>query len=229
MAEPPPHLSELSVRDRRHRERRLWRMAFLVSALLHMLIFVGWRHTPVPISPFAAAGPRAGDDRAAAGSMQAMNVRTPARMPIVPPPIPIPTLDEIEPVVFDEDLSLEPAAVDGDAMGELGPGIADGTGRGDGGTAEEGLFRLVPARPRGMIIPPDHDKLRNAVIEVWVFVDERGQVVPDSTVLRPPTSDRGLNRRLIQEAAEWIFIPATKQGKPVASWTQYTISGDRPH
>lgn len=205
----------------------MWRTALLVSVLLHLLIFVGWRHTPVPFSPFAAAGPRAGDDQAAAGSMQSMNVRTPPRMPIIPPPVPIPTLEDIEPVEFEEDISVEPAAIAGDAPGDLGPGMADGTGEGDGGTSDEGLFRLVPPKPRGMILPDvqQSDKFKENPVEVWVFVDERGRVVPDSTVLRPPTGDRGLNEHLLRRAAEWLFIPAMQQGKPVASWTSYTIRG----
>ena len=45
---------------------------------------------------------RAGDNRAAAGSMQAINVSTPPTVPIVPPPIPIEVAVEIEPVEFDE-------------------------------------------------------------------------------------------------------------------------------
>ena len=59
----------------------------------------------------------------------------------------------------------------------------------DGGTAEEGLFRVVPPSPRGIIMPPSNDNVRGQTIQVWVFVDERGRVVADSTQLRPPTSD----------------------------------------
>ena len=59
---------------------------------------------------------------------------------------------------------------------------------------------------------------------MWVFVDAAGKVVADSTRLNPPTSDRGFNRRLIDEAAEWVFNPATRNGQPVAAWFPYTIS-----
>jgi hypothetical protein len=75
-----------------------------------------------------------------------------------------------------------------------------------------------------MIIPPTNKKLRGSAVEVWVFVNEGGRVVADSTRLNPPTSDRGFNRRLIEEAAEWVFTPAMKEGKPVAAWFPYTIS-----
>jgi hypothetical protein len=58
---------------------------------------------------------------------------------------------------------------------------------------------------------------------VWVFVDERGRVVSDSTRLEPPTSDRDFNQRLIHSAAEWTFRPALRGGNLVASWFPYTL------
>ena len=118
----------------------------------------------------------------------------------------------------------DPGSLFGDAPGELdGPGLLDGTGKGDGGTTEEGLFQSNPPTPRGMIMPPTNRSLRGRSVDVWVFVDETGRVVADSTRLDPPTSDNGFNERLIAEAADWIFRPATKGGQPVASWFPYTI------
>ena len=198
-SEPMRSSKDLSAGERRARDRKTWRMALLISLLLHVLVFVFWRTDGPLMSPFAAAGPRAGDNRAAGGSMQAMSIRIPPPRPIVPPRIPL-----------------------GDSPGP--PGLEGGEGRGDGGTAEEGLFRLVPPSPRGMIMPPANDKLKGREVEVWVFVDERGRVVPDSTRLEPPTSDRDFNRRLIREASQWVFEPARQGGKPVASWFPYTIS-----
>jgi hypothetical protein len=75
-----------------------------------------------------------------------------------------------------------------------------------------------------MIMPPANRSLRGRQVEVWVFVDEAGRVVADSTRLRPPTPDRDFNRRLIEEAAEWVFDPARQHGRPVAAWFPYTIS-----
>lgn len=215
---------DLRARDRRRRERSIWRTALLASALLHLLVFFGWRGNVIPLSPFAAAGPRAGDNRAAAGSMQSMNIRVPPSVPLVPPPVPLPTLEDVEVVELEEEVDFEPAAPPGEGVGEEGPGLEDGTGAGDGGTAEEGLHRLQPPSPRGMIIPPSNDALRGTEVEVWVFVDAQGRVVPDSTRLNPPTRDRSFNQRLIREAAEWVFRPAIKGGEPVASWFPYRIS-----
>jgi len=216
--------AEITVRERRRRDRSVWRNALIVSVLFHLLIFVGWRGSVIPDSPMAAAGPAAGDDRAAAGSMQALNVRTPPSRPLVPPPIPLPTEISVEPVEFVMEVEIDPASVAGDAPGDLeAPGIETGTGLGDGGNSDEGLYRLQPAVPRGMIIPPDNDRLRGTEIQVWVFVDERGRVVADSTRLDPSTRDGDFNRRLIREASEWTFRPAQQDGEAVASWFPYRI------
>jgi hypothetical protein len=214
----------MTTQDRRRRDRSVWRTGLLVSVLFHLLVFFAWRGSLLPDSPLAAAGPAAGDNRAAAGSMQALNVRTPPSRPIVPPPVPLPTDIAIEPVEFVQEVEIDPASVAGDAPGQLeAPGLELGTGLGDGGTSDEGLYRLQPPVPRGMIIPPDNDRLRGTEVQVWVFVDERGRVVPDSTRLEPSTRDGDFNRRLIREASEWIFRPAEQDGEAVASWFPYRI------
>ena len=82
----------------------------------------------------------------------------------------------------------------------------------------------MPPYPRGMIIPPSNESLKGQAVEVWVWVMENGRVAADSTRLRPPTSDRGFNRLLVEEAAEWVFVPAQKDGQAVASWFFYTFS-----
>lgn len=216
---------DISAADRRRRDRKVWRAGLLLSVLFHLLIFFGWRGNVIPPSPFAAAGPQAGDNRAAAGGLQAINVRTPPVRPIIPPPAPITVEVEVEPVEFEQEEQFDQASVLGEQPGLLErPGMEDGTGQGDGGNVDEGRFRLQPATPRGMIIPPTNRDLRGTAVQVWVFVNAAGRVVADSTRLDPPTRDRGFNRRLISEAAEWIFRPAVQEGKPVASWFPYRIT-----
>lgn len=215
----------ISARDRRRQERSTWRNGLIVSVLLHLIIFLAWNGDVIPDSPFAAAGPRAGDNRAAAGSLQALNVRTPPSRPIIQPPTPLAVEVEVEPVEWEDGVEYDLASVLGEKPGlDDGPGLENGTGEGDGGNAEEGFYRLQPATPRGMIIPPTNRSLRGTEVQVWVFVDERGRVVADSTRLDPPTRDRGFNRRLIEEAAEWVFRPAVQEGKPVSSWFPYRIT-----
>jgi len=131
-----------------------------------------------------------------------------------------------EPIEFDFEPEIDFSAMTGEAQGRLEgpPGIAEGQGEGDGGTGAEGLFRLVPPSPRVLIVPPTNRRLRGKQVEVWVFVDVAGKVVADSTRLNPPTSDGSFNRRLMEEAAEWVFNPATLSGEPVAGWFPYSIS-----
>lgn len=230
---------QLDVGDRRRQERSIWRTGLLLSALAHLVIFAGWRGTVIPQSPFSAAGPRANDPRAAGGgsSLQALNLSVPPAAPIIRPPVPLAVNIEVEPVVVPPDPLPDPLSVIGErpevglgvgtgtgAGTGSGSGTGAGTGRGDGGTGESGRYRLDPPVPRGMIIPPSNRSLRGTTVEVWVFVDETGKVVPDSTRLNPPTKDRGFNQRLIREAAEWVFRPAMQQGKAVASWFPYQIS-----
>jgi hypothetical protein len=86
------------------------------------------------------------------------------------------------------------------------------------------LFPLERASPLGMIIPPASPDLAGIEVTVWIFVDDTGRVVPDSTRLEPPTRDSGFNRRLIREAAEWAFRPAQRNGRAVPSWFPFRIS-----
>jgi hypothetical protein len=214
-----------SVAERRAAERRVVRRALTVSLLFHLSVFFFWKVVPIPMSPFAAAGPRAGDSRAAGGGMRALNLQVPPSRPITPPRVPLISLDLTDPVEVSFEEAVDLSALLGERPGnQEGAGIEGGEGRGDGGTGEEGRFGLVPPSPRGMIIPPTNRRLRGSQVEVWVFVDVTGRVVSDSTRLNPPTSDGGFNRRLIEEAAEWVFNPATRDGTPVAAWFPYTIS-----
>lgn len=218
-------MNELAVADRRRKDRKLWATALAASLLWHVLVLLLGGSPPIPQSPFAAAGPKAGDDRPASGGMQAMNVLEPPTVPLVPPEIPLPVEIEIEPMELTPEPVLEVAAVLGEQPGLPGPpGLLDGDGEGDGGTAAEGLRRVLPPSPRGMIIPPANKGLKGVEVQVWVFVDKRGQVVADSTRLDPPTRDRGFNRQLVREAAQWVFRPGTRDGKPVGAWFPYVIS-----
>lgn len=220
----PLGMNHLDIAVRRRRDRRRWRYAYVASLAFHVMVLMPGGPRPIPPSPFAAAGPRTNDDRAAAGSMQAVNIVSPPARPIPRPRVPLPVEIEIEPVVIDEEIPFDAVALLGERPGLDDPGLLNGDGRGDGGTAAEGLMRLLPPTPRGMIIPPANRRLRGVEIAVWVLVDATGQVVADSTRLDPPTRDRGFNRQLIREAAQWVFRPGTKDGEPVVAWFVYRIS-----
>lgn len=220
--------------DRRYDRALRWGLA--VSVLVHALLFLVFADQPLPMSPFAAAGERRGDIRAAkGGGMEAVEFRAPreARPETRREPEPeAPTEVEPEP----EETTPEDFTLPALAMADLSvpgprsaldvPGRVEGTGLGDGGTELEGRFRVVPPRPRGLILPPGDrpDDVRGREVEVWVFVTRDGDVVPDSTRLNPGTGDRRFDRRLREHAAGWVFEAArNRQGEPVSEWFSYTI------
>lgn len=225
----------MSNRDRRTRESRVWRRSFIVAVVLHVVLVLFWTSDPLPESPFAAEGLREADARAAEGSMQAVSMRPSVPDPIVPPQVPVPEVDVVEPPEPDEDPELDLSELEEllvgqadsegqDDVGDELPGREGGEGRGDAGVGGEGLRRMIPPSPRGLIMPPSNQDLRGTEVEVWVFVDQAGQVVADSTRLNPPTRDRRFNERIQSEAAEWVFEPARRDGEPIAAWFPYKIT-----
>ena len=220
--------------DRRH--TRILRAGLAASLLLHALLLLVFSGQTIPVSPFAAAGERRGSDRAAVGGgMEAIELRTPtAEPPQTPPPLdPVPTATEVpeppQPEISIEDIPAialaQGLAVPGPRGPNIGPGLLIGEGEGDGGTEAEGRFRVVPPRPRGLILPPgDRPRaVRGKEVEVWVYVTASGLVVPDSTRLFPPTGDRGFDRRLRDHAAGWVFEAARRDGRAVPEWFTYTV------
>jgi outer membrane biosynthesis protein TonB len=212
-------------------------VAFLISLGLHLLIFFIFGGERAPHSPFAAAGPRAGDDRAAAagGGMQALNLQIVVPQPVLRAPDPVPTPEvvvEPEPIPEPEPAPApaEVAKLPGTGGAEQGvgaeSGVEGGSGRGDGGTEAEGRFRVVPPAPRGLILPPGDrpGKVRGKEVTVWVFVTESGVVVADSTRLLPPTGDSKFDERLRRQAAQWVFQPARRDGVAIAEWFRYIIT-----
>lgn len=216
----------------------------MVSAVLfHVAIFLIWRsEIPLPESPFSAAGPQAGDVRASEGGGSGLTMveirseRPPEEEP-EPEPVPLP-----QPVVVVVPPPPAPAAQPGpttrpseqgtagpgsggNAGEATGPGTATGTGEGAGGTEGEGGSGLIAPVPRGMILPPpDRPRsVRGREVTVWVFVTDRGRVAADSTRLDPPTPDSRYNERLRRSAAEWVFEPARRSGRPVGAWYPFEI------
>ena len=220
------HARHEQCRSSRRRACPLAQWIFSRRWVVHLLVFFLWWGQPAPESPFAAAGPRERDNRAASGGLagdehQDSSVTAPHSAPGAAVDARTRHSDRI---------AARPAATGRDGLhsgrppGGGRPRAAYGDGRGDGGTAESGRFGKVPPSPRGIIMPPSNRNVRGQRIEVWVFVNERGRVVADSTQLRPPTSDGDFNARILREATEWVFEPAKEGGRAVSSWFPYTIS-----
>ncbi len=232
--EPTVQNRHQDVAGRRARERRVWWSAFLVSVAVHAVIFLFGPRGSIPLSSSAAAGPDRGDFRAAGGEMQVLPlssappapIRRPA-LPIVDVEVAVPELSTAQPDAEVLDLptisDLGAGATQGRAASDVTAGIPGATGAGNAGTSRQGTTRVIPPSPRGIILPPTNESLRGREVEVWVFVDEAGRVVPDSTRLQPPTPDDRFNEQLLGEAAQWVFEPARQNGTPVAAWFPYTI------
>ncbi len=230
----------LSARERRKRERKIWRIGFLLSVVAHILIFLIGPSASMPDSTFSAAGPRALDDQAAQGAMQTLALSSAPPDAAIPPPTPVPDV-EIPPP---EEIEVGPEAVPGveieepevplpgvgstdgtDAADDGDAGLPEATGAGDGGSADEGLFRVVPPVPRGVIFPPDPAAdLRGTQVEVWIFVDAEGRVVADSIRVDPVSSDRRYNEELREVIVSWNFRPARRGEELVATWYNWSIS-----
>lgn len=224
--------------------RRRWdrslRRALVASVVLHVLLLLLFRQSMVvPDVPQSAAGPDNADDRAAAGGgmeIVALRVVQPPPAPeeaFIPIPVPTPTEQPVpdpppeqEPAAPSSPQPIGQAPSPGEGRGPAtGPGTETGTGSGSGGTGEEGTSRVSAPTPRGLILPPSDrpGRVRGNTVTVYVFVNDRGRVVSDSTRLAPSSGDRGFDNRLIRQAADWVFNPARRDGQPVAEWFQYVI------
>ena len=62
--------------------------------------------------------------------------------------------------------------------------------------------------------------VRGREVTVWVFINQAGAV--DSVRLDPATPDGNYNADLIREARQWVFEPAMRAGRAVATWFNYT-------
>lgn len=216
----------------------------LIAALVHLVLLVSFRTTPIPQAPFTAAGPDRGDVRAAAGGGEGLTMielRSPAapvaeEVPTpVPVPVPVPEIvvepqDQPDPSLEEADVPVSLPGVGetgsgGEAGSATGPGTATGTGQGGGGADEGGDAGLIAPRPRGILIPPAGRpaSARGQEITVWVFVTPTGRVLTDSTRLEPPTSDGRYNNRLRQTVSDWVFEPARRAGQAVGAWYPFQI------
>jgi outer membrane biosynthesis protein TonB len=233
----PDQDRQTDVHTRRSREQRVWGLAFIFSVGLHVLIFLLGPLWLIDLSSLPAAGSDRADDLALTGFLEAVAMSSAPPDAAQPPPVPVPDVILPDPVEPPPEVPPE-VELDVPEVPEPGTGLTTGTdaeevsdagvpgapGDGAAGTEEEGVSRLIPPSPRGMILPPTNRDLRGRQVEVWVFVNEQGRVVPDSTQLRPPTPDRRFNEQLEREAAQWVFEPAREGGLPVAAWFPYLIS-----
>ncbi len=217
------------IGQRVRRERKVWRIALLLSVLIHLLIVLLSYSGAERLTPYAAAGPASGDDAAApgGGGMRSIVLQQPQEI-TVPPRPKVPLIEPVDVDMPDEpELSLNQVELRDPGEGlregpESGAGLPGGEGEGDAGNAMSGRRRLIPPTPRGIIMAPldRPSSVRGRDVTVWVFINQAGTV--DSVRLEPATPDRSYNRSLIREARDWVFEPAMRAGRTVATWWSYT-------
>jgi len=191
-----------------------------MSVAVHFLLFFIWKITAIPISSSMPLGPEQSEGAVDEGSLRALSIWVPPKLPVPPSPILIPSQIDIHDVEDTEITEREAVS----ALGEL-PSLDKPLGlQGGFGIAYQGTSGWIPATPRDMIIPSNKHDISGKEIQVRVFIDESGGVIPDSTYLEPATVDEDFNQRLIQQSAKWLFSPATRDGKPVASWFTYRLT-----
>lgn len=219
-----------SAETQHRRFGRALRVGLVASLLFHVGVVLVFRDDRIPPTDLAPAGPDADDDEAAGGALETVRLRIAEPQPIPRPPEPVfvPDLEvavEPQPEVEVEQVDIS-SLTPGTAEPAETPGRGDATGEGEAGSNEAGLMRVVPPNPRGMIIPPEPPRrARGRTFTVYVYVDARGRVVPDSTRLNPSSGDRRWDRNVIQRASEWVFDPARRQGRAVAAWWSYEFEG----
>ncbi len=212
--------AEIRIKDRHRRERKIWRNGIAMSVAVHVLVFFIWKITAIPVSPYMVSGPAQSDRAIDESSLRALSIWVAPNLPIAPSPIPIPSQIDIQEVKLAQIIERDSVSVLGEwPSPDKSLGLSDGLGM-----PHQGASGWMPATPRDIIIPSNKRDLSGREIQVWVFIDESGGVIPDSTYIDPTTEDTDFNQRIIRQAAEWLFRPATQDGKPVASWFTYQIS-----
>ncbi|MEN8144118.1 MAG: energy transducer TonB [Gemmatimonadota bacterium] len=222
------HESRRSQGERR--QRRALASGMGLSVLLHAALIFGFRGDLEPLSTTVAAGQRAGDPVAAAGGgiLQAMNIALPNQIEVPPPPEIVPDLDEPELEVTEPpEERLSPSRDLASATSFPGNdrrvGVARAVGRGDAGADAEGLYRVTAPEPRSII--PEWDpprEVKGMQVMVRVLVDERGAPLGD-VELRPPTPNRGFNKRLREKVLRMDYKPARRQGRAISGWAEMTF------
>ena len=211
---------EIRIKDRHRRERKIWRNGIAMSVAVHVLVFFIWKITAIPVSPYMTSGPAQSDRAIDESSLRALSIWVAPSLPIAPSPIPIPSQIDVQEVKLAQIIDRDPVSVLGEwPSPDKLPGLSDGLGM-----PHQGVSGWMPATPRDIIIPSNKRDLSGREIQVWVFIDESGGVISDSTYISPATEDTDFSRRLIRQAAEWLFRPATRDGNPVVSWFTYRIS-----
>lgn len=214
--------SEICIKDRHRRDRRIWRKALALSVITHLIGLLLLSVVPIPSLLDMSSGSKQAREILTSSSLRTVNIGGFPNLPntpSAPTPVHIQEVDLDHTIAGDTALLLNEMFGNKKLMGLSGEAMMSGNTN-----SVKGSLSRISATPRNIIIPSNKNDLRGKEIQVWVFVDEDGDVIADSTYLDPAGGDPDFNQHLILEAAEWLFRPATWAGEPIASWFTYRIS-----
>tara|TARA_B100000586_G_scaffold242498_1_gene196397 strand:- start:23 stop:685 length:663 start_codon:yes stop_codon:yes gene_type:complete len=210
--------------DRRLLESIVWLKSFLLSTMVHISFFFLWWGEEVPqnVSMATQSFEGSGDSKPF-GRIEWIRIQSTSREAELRPIVPLLELEISLAIEIEDTPIIEGTQILSKDLNEFHSGLF-----GDQLSAEENDMgdnsdRTVPPLPRNIVIPQFIEDQDLEEIEVGVFVDEGGRVVPDSIRFVTPIYNDNIRKQLIEKAAEWIFDPATAAGKPVGSWFFYTI------
>lgn len=208
----------------------------VASVALHLAAVLLWPSGP-PADPTPGG---TGDRPSAAGpeGIQVVEVRAAAspggrqagpRAADVPTPSrPVPTPARMEPVPVNAPTPRWVGAGGGGSGGDPDGGTGSGSSAGEGSDGEGDGDAFSPPVPRSLLpdwSPPE--EVRGHRVTVRVEVDERGR--PTGRVeLEPPTPSESFNRELRRRMARLEFLPARRDGRPVAAWAEITFTFGGP-
>jgi hypothetical protein len=219
-----------SRRNTARQRRALW-TGLAISAAFHALLLFGWR-APSPDGPGSlAAGPRAGDYRAAAGGgeMIALAIAAPRPIEVPAPPDTRPQIRDPELPVPEPERHIVTASLSGPrsgaaADGRSGQGLPGADGAGDGGTERAGRDRRTPPTPRSIVPRWDAPKeLRGQRVTLRVRVDSRGEPTGEIDI-QPRIADAGFEKQLRRDVLAMDFLPGRQDGRAVADWAELTLT-----
>jgi hypothetical protein len=220
-----------SRRNAARQRKALW-AGFAVSAIVHAALLLGWRSTDMQGPGSQAAGPRAGDFRAAAGGgeMIAITIAAPRPIDVPAPPSTRPRVRDPEIRVQEPERQIIAASLAGPAGGgrpgddRTGPGLKGADGEGAGGNDMEGLDRRTFPTPRSIIPRWDSpDEMKGRRVTFRVHVDSRGEPTGEVEI-EPRIADSGFENRLRKDLLKMDFLPGRVDGRPVADWAELTYT-----
>lgn len=212
------------------RNRKALIVGFSLSALFHAVVLLGWRTPATDHQGSLAAGPRAGDFRAAEGGGEIIAIAIAPPRPIEIPAPPAEVLLADLQVTDTPERRIQPvdlAGPDGGAMrlaDRSGPGLVGADGRGDSGADAEGRDRNSLAIPRSIVPRIDAPReMRGMTISIRVHVSARGKPT-GAIVFEPSIPDSGFEKRLRDDFLGMDYHPASRNGRPVADWMEMSMS-----